>query len=197
MKALLTFALVLSLGASTFATENDKIVNALSHVQVKEKTVFVHLGRELGKVRLTINDSKGKKIHQRTLFVKTDARIPFDLSQLPEGNYQVEVEPVSKNQLIESQIFQVVTKKAAEPLALPLVASSKLIEDNKIKLVVYGLEEPGLNVQIKNQQGNLLHEENIKVEKGFIKHYHFKGIKTAGIQMELKDVKGRERIFYF
>lgn len=197
MKALLTFALVLSLGASTFATEKPTYDKALSHVQAKEKTVFVHLGQELGKVRLTIIDSKGKKIHQRTLNVKTDIRIPFDLSQLPEGKYQVEVEPISKDKLNESQIFDVVTKEAAAPMVLPLVASGKLVKDGKIKLAVFGLEEPGLDVKIKTQQGRLLHEEKINVENGFIRFYQFKGVRMDGIRMELKDVKGREKTLYF
>lgn len=197
MKALFTFALVLSLGAITFASENDKIVKALSHVQTKEKTVIVYLGQELGKVRLTINDSKGKKLHQRTLFVKADIRIPFDLSQLPDGNYQLEVESISKGQSIESQIFEVETNEAPAPMDLPLVASGKLVEDDMIRLAVFGLDEPGLEVKIKTQQGRLLHEEKINEENGFIKHYHFKGINTAGIRMELKDVKGREKTLYF
>ncbi|AFL85571.1 Protein of unknown function (DUF3244) [Belliella baltica DSM 15883] len=197
MKALFTFALVLSLGASTFASENDNIVKALSHVQVKDKTITVYLGQELKKVRLTINDSKGKKIHQGTLFVKSDIRIPFDLSLFPEGKYQVEVKPISKDQFIENRVFEIETKEVKAPISLPLVASGRVVEDDRIRLAVFGLEDPGVEVKIKTPEGRLLHEEMIRENHGFIKHYYFKGISTTGIKIELKDAKGREKILYF
>ncbi len=197
MKTLFTIALALSLGTSSFAKEGTTDVKAASHVKVSEKAVMVSLDESLGKVRVVIADEKGRKLHQQIMFLKGSTRIPFDFSAVPSGSYKVEVASLEKKQALGKATYEIEIKDNTAPVALPLMASGKLLESNKVKLTVFGLEEPGGDVKIKNQFGTILYQEYINESKGFTKVYNFKDIKAIGLTMELTDVKGRHKSLIF
>lgn len=197
MKTLFTIALALSLVTSGFANEGTMNVKAASHVKVSEKSIVVSLDESLGKVRLAIEDEKGKRLHTQTLFLKSSTRVPFDLSNLPAGNYTVEVASLEKKNTVGKAVYKVVTKEADQPIALPLMASGKVLASNKVKLTVFGLEEPGIDVKIKNQFGRTLFEERINENEGFQKVYHLNDINPKSIVMEVTDIKGRQKNLYF
>ncbi|MFD2035965.1 DUF3244 domain-containing protein [Belliella marina] len=193
MKTLLTFALALSLGASTFAKEGTTNVKGSSHVKTHEKTIKVTLGEDLGKVRMTITDENGKKLHQRMMMVKSNVTIPFNLSELPAGQYNIEVASFEKKDMVGVANYKVETKEPATQIQYPLMASGKIVEDNRVRLSVFGLEKPGVKILIKDEYGKVLHKETINEEAGFIKYYNFKNIDPQGKTLELEDVKGRQK----
>ncbi|MCH7415569.1 DUF3244 domain-containing protein [Belliella sp. R4-6] len=193
MKTLLTFALALSLSTSTFAKEGTSNVAASSYVKTEGKIVKLSLGEDLGKVRMTIKDVKGKTLYRSTIFVKSNVIVPFNLSEFPTGTFNIEVESMDKRDVVGKANFDVETKEPKREMVLPLMASGKIVDQNKVRLSVYGLEKPGLKVMIKDENGKLIFKETINEENGFIKFYNFKNTSVKGKVMLLEDIKGRQK----
>ncbi|MFD2201144.1 DUF3244 domain-containing protein [Shivajiella indica] len=193
MKTLLTLALAAALGASSYANESNE--KALAEVRAKDSKVSVTLREGAGKVRLAILDTDGKKLHQQTVHVKNDLRVPYDLSELPAGEYKVMIESNINQSFSEKEVFTVETKSA--PDVLPLMAYGKAIDDDSIKLTVIGLEEPGVKVEITDSKGKNLHIDKIDEPEAFSRVYSFKNIDVKDVSITVTDNKGRVKNLYF
>lgn len=196
MKTLLTLALAFSLGATSLANAANENITALSSVKAKNNKVLVHLKEGLGKVRLAILDPNGKKLHQQTIKVKKDVNVPYDLSQLPKGEYQVYIESnLNEKGAEENLVYTVETTE--QPIALPLMAYGKSLDDKTIRLAVIGLEIPGVKVEILDSEGKKVFKEEISQPEGFIKIYHLDNLSAKDISLRVTDIKGRTKTLYF
>jgi hypothetical protein len=193
MKTLLTLALAATLGVTSYANETNE--KALAEVRAKDSKVSVTLREGAGKVRLAILDPEGKKLHQQTLHVKNDLRVPYDLSELPAGEYMVMIESNVNQPFSEKEVFTVETKAA--PVALPLMAYGKVIDDDSIKLTVIGLEEPGVKVQIMDSNGKNLYIDKIDEPEAFTRVYTMKNVAIEDVFITVSDKKGRVKTLYF
>ncbi len=194
MKTLLTFALALSLGASTFANTEKESIAALSNVKVHDQKVNVSFQEGLGKVKLSILNESGQKLHQQTFKVKENLMMPYDLSNLPEGEYYFMIE--SKNGEEDDKAVYTVTSKAA-PEELPLMAYGKALDKTSFRLAVVGLEQPGVDVRIWHNNGKVIFTENINQEEGFSKVYHVDNMTVKDVSVQVTDAKGRTKYLYF
>ena len=193
MKTLLTLALAGILGVSNFANASNEKV--LAEVRTKDNKVSVTLREGVGKVRLAIINMDGKKLHQQTLHVKNDLRVPYDLSELPDGEYMVLIESNLNEPIAEKEVFTVETKSSPE--TLPLVAYGKVIDDDSVKLTVVGLDEPGVKVQITDSRGRSLYVDNINEPEAFSRVYSFENIDLKDVFVKVTDKKGRVKNLNF
>lgn len=191
MKKLLTLALAATLGMASFANASNENIEEMSSVRANEKKVTVTLKEGLGKVRLAILDSDGNKLNEQFVKVKNNVRVPYDLSNLPAGEYQVVIESNIKEPNSESMVYTVETTEAPAPL--PLMAYGKSLDDNSFKLTVIGLEEPGTKVEILNENGKAIFSENIDQPEAFSKVYHLKNFSTKDVTLRVTDAKGRTK----
>ncbi|SMD44587.1 hypothetical protein SAMN00777080_3211 [Aquiflexum balticum DSM 16537] len=190
MKKLLTLALAATLGMASFANASNEGIEEMSSVKANEKKVSIILREGLGKVRLAIFDSEGKKLHQQFLKVNNDLKVPYDFSYLPAGEYQVMIESNINKANSEILFYTVETKEAPAPL--PLKAFGRSIDDNSFKLTVVGLEEPGVNVEIFNRNGNPIFSEEIEEYGSFSKIYRLRNLNVKDISLKVTDRKGSE-----
>lgn len=196
MKTLLTLLLAIGLCATSFANSANENITELSSVTTKNNKVVVYLKEGLGKVRLAILDPKGKKLHQQTIRVKNDITVPYDLSALPTGEYRVRIESNLKEKgAEESHVYMVETN--AQPIAFPLMAYGKSLDDNTIRLTVIGLEIPGVKVEFMDSKDNKVFMEEINQSEGFVKIYHLDHFFTKDIRIKLTDAQGRAKTLYF
>lgn len=196
MKTLLTLLLAIGLCATSFANSVNENITELSSVTTKNNKVVVYLKEGLGKVRLAILDPKGKKLHQQTIRVKNDITVPYDLSALPTGEYRVRIESNLKEKgAEESHVYMVETN--AQPIAFPLMAYGKSLDDNTIRLTVIGLEIPGVKVEFMDSKDNKVFMEEINQSEGFVKIYHLDHFFTKDIRIKLTDAQGRAKTLYF
>lgn len=195
MKKLLTLALAATLGMASFANASNEGIEEMSSVKTKEKKVSIILREGLGKVRLAIFDSEGKKLHQQFLRVNNDLKVPYDLSYLPAGEYQVMIESNINKANSETLFYTVETKEAPAPF--PLMAYGTSLNENSFKLTVIGLEEPGIKVEIFNQKGNAIFTEEIEDYEAFSKVYHLENLTVKDILLKVTDKKGRDRNLIF
>lgn len=194
MKKLLTLALAATLGVASFANASNEGIEELSSVRSKDKKVAINLKEGLGKVKLAVMDSDGKKLHQLYIKVKEDMQIPYDLSQLPAGEYQISIESNIKEPDAEKIVYTVETKEAPAPL--PLMAYGKSIDENSFRLAVIGLEEPGTKIEILDQSGRSIFYEKIDQPEAFSKIYHLKNLKNKDVSLRVTDATGRTKTLY-
>ncbi|WP_194975624.1 DUF3244 domain-containing protein [Aquiflexum lacus] len=194
MKKLLTLALAATLGVATLANASNEDFKTTSSVKATEKKVSITLREGLGKVRLAILNSDGKKLHQQFVKVTNDVMVPYDLSQLPAGEYQVMIESNIKEPSHDVAIFTVETKESIS--SYPLVAYGKVIDNDSFKLLVIGLDEPGVQVEIFDQKGRTIFTENINQAEGFSKVYHLDNLTTKDVSIKVTDKIGRTKNLY-
>lgn len=195
MKTLFTFALAGLLASSSLAANSNEDLMALSNVNAKFKKINVLLKEGVGEAKIAILDEAGKKLHQRKIKATDhDVVVPYDMNTLPCGEYKVMITTDE-----EEVVYTVETFDKPQPIAeYPLMAYGKILDDETVNLTVIGLEESGVNVQIKSQKGNrIIHEEYIDQPEGFKKNFKFKGLSPEEIYFEIKDAKGRNKTLYF
>lgn len=195
MKTLITLALAASMGLASLAHASNENAAALSSVTTKDNKISVYLKEGMGKVKLAILDEDGKTLHSQRVKVKTDIKVPYDLSKLPSGEYHVLIESNIKENNADYTIYTVETKE--EPIAYPLMAYGKNLDNSAFKLTVIGLEEPGVEVTIVDSKGKVLLKESIQEPNAFKKVYRLENIKTENVSVIVKDQKGRVKNLYF
>jgi len=192
MKKILTMALIAALGLGGYANATNENLEALTEVKNSNNKVKVILKEGLGKVRLEVLDIKGQKLHQQTVFVKNDVMVPYDLSELPVGQYQLKIETGSKFSSPETATFDIERRLTKDEL--PLVAFRKDLEHEAFKITVLGLDSPGVRVQLFDKNGKEVYEEKINQPEAFTKIYHLKNISSKEITVQLTDARGRQRV---
>ncbi len=81
---------------------------------------------------------------------------------------------------------------------LPLMAYGKIIDEETVNLTVIGLDEPGVDVEIRYAETNkLIHEEQIKQPEGFRKNYRLNGVSPEDVYLNVTDAKGRSKTIHF
>lgn len=195
MKTLFTFALAGALSFSSLAANAADDLMALSNVKANFKKVNVLLKGGVGEAKVSIFNEAGKKLHQKKVNVgQGDLVIPYNLNDLPCGEYQIKIATDE-----EEVVYTVATFEKPAPVAeLPLMAYGKMIDDQTVNLVVIGLDEPGVHVEIRSQETNKpIHQEEISQPEGFEKNYKLKGVSPEDVYIYLKDTKGRSKTLYF
>lgn len=193
MKTLFTLALAGLLATSSFANDPEDL-KANSSVHTNYKKISVLLNEGVGKAKIAIYDMNGKKLHQRSVKVKEDLRVPYDLNSLPCGEYQVMITTEDEE---VTYTVETVEKVEPAPIVYPLMAYGKKVNDYTINLVVIGLEEAGVDVQIKRVSNNrLVHQEMVDQPEGFRKDYRLNGLHPEDVYFEVTDAKGRTRKIY-
>ncbi|MBC6366016.1 hypothetical protein [Algoriphagus sp. AK58] len=195
MKTLFTFALAGALSFSSLAANAADDLMSLSNVQAKFKTVNVLLKEGVGEAKVAIFDHTGRKLHQKKVKVGTqDLIIPYNLSQMPCGEYRVKITTGD-----EEVVYEVATFDKQKPTEeLPLAAYGKKIDDGTINLTVVGLDEPGVDVQIRHGVTNqLIFSEEIQESEGFRKNYKLKGVSPEEVYVKVTDAHGRSKALYF
>ncbi|MGY6521163.1 MAG: DUF3244 domain-containing protein [Mongoliitalea sp.] len=194
MKTILTFALAAVLGTSSFANNSEESISNLTNVQAKEKKVQVTLKEGAGKVKVHILDANGKRLYQRNIRVQGDVRVPFDLTALPCGEYQVAV--ISKEDPSNQSIHNVQIAESAI-IEYPLMAYVKQMDEDSFKLTVIGLEEPGTKVQILDEYGRKVYGESVNETGAFSRVYHLRQMKLENLSVQVSDAQGRIKNLHF
>lgn len=196
MKTLLTFALIIGISALAsadpkFAGEpKDKPLTELTSVRSHYQKIKITFDQAMDKVVISILDPEGELIARNKYKTKEAVTVPFDLSQLPEGAYQVKIETKE-----ETAVFNVVTVEKKETIR-PLMAYGKLKNRNTVNLLVVGLEKPGVRVDIYNEYNQKINSEYIDQSEGFSKDYRFVGKNASTVYFLLTDSKGRSKYVY-
>lgn len=195
MKTLFTFALAGALSFSSLAANAADDLMALSNVKANFKKVNVLLKGGVGEAKIALFDNTGRKLHQRKVKVgEGDLIVPYNLNELPIGEYKVRISTED-----EQVVYTVATFDQPIPAEkLPLMAYGKIVDDETVNLAVIGLDEPGVEVEIRYADSNkIIHQEEIGEPEGFRKNYKLKGVSPEDVYIHVTDAKGRSKTIHF
>lgn len=190
MKMLLTSALVLGLSFFSFAGPNDETLMEVTSVRTNHEKVVITFKEPMEKVFISILDAEGGLIVKKKYKTKEAVSVPYNLSDLPEGNYQVKIETETEVAVYD---IKTVERKKTE---YPLMAYGKLKDRHTVNLLVVGLEQPGVQVDIYNQLNQKIKSEYIDQPEGFSIDYKFTGARASDMYFHLKDAQGRSKYVY-
>lgn len=190
MKTLLFSALALGITFISSAAPNDKPLTELATVRTTYGKVRITFKEPMDKVYISILDAEGDQLYRTKYKTKEPVTIPYDLSKLPVGDYQVKIETGT-----EVATFDIKTTEE-EAVAKPLMAYGKLKDRNIVTLLVVGLEKPGVKVDLYNHMNQLLAAEYIDQPEGFAKDYRIRGLDAEKVYFRLKDSQGRVKYVY-
>ena len=195
MKTLFTLALAGALSFSSLAAHASDDLMALSEVKARFKKVNVLLKGGVGEAKVALFDEAGRKLHSRKVSVgEMDVILPYDLKDLPTGEYAVKITTPQEQVVFKVETFE----QPLAPAELPLVAFGKVIDDETVQLAVVGLEELGVNVVIRSAETNkLIHSEQVDQAEGFRKNYKLKGMDPKDVYIQVTDTRGRSKSFHF
>lgn len=142
-KMLLLSALSLGISFLTFANPNEKLMD-LTSVRSSYQKVRVTFIEPMEKVFVSILDAEGAQLVKTKYKTKEAVTVPYDLSNLPAGDYRIKVET-------EDEIAVYDIKTVEKVIKAPLMAYGKFQDNNTINLMVVGLEKPGVTVDIYNE----------------------------------------------
>ncbi len=195
MKTLFTFALAGLVSFASLANEKDnEDLMALSDAKANYKTVNVLLKEDVGQAKIAIYDMNGKRLYQnRIKDADRDQVIPYNMEELPCGEYQVQITTDE-----EEVTYSVNTFNKPIPAAeLPLKAHGKELDNNKVRLAVFGLLEPGVQVEIRYEDSDrILHSETIDTPNAFTKNFSFEGVEAEDIYFHVTDALGRTKVIH-
>ncbi|MEX2593521.1 MAG: T9SS type A sorting domain-containing protein [Anditalea sp.] len=188
MKMLFISALTVGISFLSFAEPKETLMEVTS-VRNRYEKVRVTFKEPMNKVFISILDSEGRMIVKSKYKTKEPTTVPYDLSHLPTGEYQIKIETEDETALYN---ITTVEKKIIER---PLMAYGKFKARDTITLLVVGLEKPGVTVEIYNELGKI-RKEFIDVPEGFSRDYKFVNQKAGKIYFRLKDAQGRIKYVY-
>ncbi|HLW20303.1 MAG TPA: copper resistance protein CopC [Cyclobacteriaceae bacterium] len=190
MKMLLISAMTLGISFFSFAKSTDATLMEVTSVRTSHKKVRITFKEPMEKVFISILDAEGDLVVKSKYKTKEPVTVPYDLSGLPAGDYQVKIETEE-----EIAVYDIETVEKKE-IVKPLMAYGKFKDRNTITLLVVGLEKPGMSVDIYDQFNNKIKSEYIDQPAGFSKDYKFLNRRADKIYFHLKDAQGRSKYVY-
>lgn len=196
-----TLAVALLLVAATaFATEKDKRVEPSSEAAAKTVAIInnnpqefklIYLLKEQGKVKINLKNADGFTLHQTT--VKNDGGFaqPYDLKDLPEGQYTFEIN-TPDGSVVDQQIS--IEKPDAEPAFAADILNVN--DGKKFRLAVVNKNDWALPTSIKvyDEKENLIHSEQIENLYGFRKIYDLSEVASNSFRFAISNATGTRSI---
>lgn len=187
MKKLTTLALALLVAAGPlFATNGSGGTKAKSSekfsISKSEDNTFVLQVNsvEPGFVKVKILGEGKRLLHEKTISYKHSVKVPFDFSNLAEGNYTFAIDgpDVSGTQ----EVF--LSKMHEEDVA----AFVEEIGEDKVKLTVYHDNTP-VSISLVDGEGNKYFDKSLKLESNFVQVFDLSDVKDENITIVVKGKK--------
>lgn len=182
-------ALTLGINFLSFGSPKETLME-LTTVRTKYEKVRVTFQQAMDKVFISILDEEGKLVAKKRYKSAEPMTVPYDLSNLPAGEYQLKIETED-----EVAVYDIKTEEQ-KIVKKPLMAYGKFKNDNIVTLLVVGLEKPGVTVDVYNGPGQKVSTEQINVPEGFSRDYRFVNQNADKVYFRVKDSQGRIKYVY-
>lgn len=175
----LIITLVMGPIGSALAKESTKLEAKVTFKKLDEgKVELVYISKDKENLIVQIYNQKDQKIFKEVIQNTKGFKKPYNLRELPYGQYKFEV---LVNQ--EKVVYEVEHARPEYPGNVKVLLDQK--EDHKFKFMVMGPKPKDFTLKVFDDNNQLLLEEAIKTEDNFGKVYNFKGIRSNNIQFVL------------
>jgi len=96
---------------------------------------------------------------------------------------------------VETLTFDITTKK---PIEKKLLAYTKVLNDQTVRVKVVGIEKPGVKVVFFEERTHRkVASDFVKEPAGFARNYKLTKMNIDEVYMEVTDTMGRKKVFHF
>jgi len=195
MKKTTLIVAMLLLGATAFATEKDKPEKSEKKVAVinnnPQKFKLVYLDKVQGTVAVALKNESGQVVHYSKVDNKEGFAQPYDLSDLPAGDYTFEVTDTEGKQLKKTVSLEKPNTKAN------FVANILNVNDGKkFRLAVVNKDKNAMPTSIKiyDENHNLLHSETVENYYAFRKIFDLSELPGDYFQFAVSNATGTKYV---
>lgn len=191
MNMLITFIAAVGISFSSIIQPlADKGLAEITAIETQDQSFNLTIKEAVGKVWVSIFNEDGRLINRNLVRAKEPIQVPFNLSQLPAGNYTVDV--ASK---MESVSFDITTKKKVER---KLMAYAYKLNDHTVQVKVVGIEKPGVKVAFFEEDTHRkVSSDYVTEPAGFARNYKFVKMDLDKVYMVVTDFDGKSKVFHF
>ena len=187
MKKLTTLALALLIVASPLLAFNggggskSKSSEKFSISQLADDKFLLQVNSvEPGFVKVKILGESNKLLHEKTISYQRSVKVPFDFSDLAEGNYTFAVEGPGVRG--KQEVF--LSKMHEEDVA----AFVEEIGEDKVRLTVYHDNTP-VSITLVDGDGNKYFDKSLKLENNFVQVFDLADVKDKNMTMVVRGSK--------
>lgn len=191
MNMLITFIAAVGISFSSIIQPlADKGLAEITAIETQDQSFNLTIKEAVGKVWVSIYSEDGRLINRNLVRAKKPIEVPFNLSQLPVGNYTVDV--ASK---MESVSFDITTKKKVEK---KLMAYAYKLNDHTVQVKVVGIAKPSVKVAFFEEETHRkVSSDYVTEPAGFAKNYKFVKMDLDKVYMVVTDADGKSKVFHF
>lgn len=193
MKKLLAFALVLLIIASPSMAftgngdgkddkkKKDASSKNFSIVKSDDDQFMLQVNTvEPGYVKVKILSEDNTFIHEQSISFDHSVKVPFDFSNLAEGNYKFQIDGPDVKGTQEVFLSKMHEKDVA--------AFVEELEDNKVKLTVYRENTP-VTVSLIDEDGHDYYEQEVATENNFVQIFDLSDVQNKSMMLIIKGEK--------
>lgn len=161
--AILAMAALFTVNTATLAADEVDALISVRQVKSSEKKAFIrvtNLSNEASAV-LRIKDMDGKTLHREVIADQSYMK-KYDFSNLPSGEYEVEVR--TKNG-ISKEVFQISAGQTNAVYFKPAIQ----VEPEMVKVAFLNRVDSPVSLKLYNQDGKVLYEESVASQATYSK----------------------------
>lgn len=161
--AILAMAALFTVNTATLAADEVDALISVRQVKSSEKKAFIrvtNLSNEASAV-LRIKDMDGKTLHREVIADQSYMK-KYDFSNLPSGEYEVEVR--TKNG-VSKEVFQISAGQTNAVYFKPAIQ----VEPEMVKVAFLNRVDTPVSLKLYNQDGKVLYEESVASQATYSK----------------------------
>lgn len=188
MKKLFALALVLLVIASPSMASNGnggskkaETSKKFNIVKVEDNKFMLHVNTvEPGFLKVKIFSEDNQFIHEQSISYEHSVKVPFDFSNLKEGNYKFQIDGPDLTGTQEVFLSKMHEKDVA--------AFVEDIEDNHVKLTVYRENTP-VTVTLVDEDGHQYYKQEVTSEKNFVQVFDLSDVQNKSMMLVIRGNK--------
>ena len=189
MKKLFAFALVLLIIASPSMASNGnggskkaaKSSKNFTIVKSDDNQFMLHVNAvEPGFVKVKIFNEDNVFLHDQSISYDHSVKVPFDFSNLEEGNYRFQIEGPDMEGTQEVFLSKMHEKDVA--------AFVEEIGDNRVKLTVYREKTP-VSVSLVDEDGHSYYKSEVGTTQNFVQVFDLSDVQDKSMMLVIRGKK--------
>ncbi len=191
MKKLFALTLGLLVAAAPLMANNDKggdkkkkkveSTNKFSIVKSADDQFLLQvLSIEPGFMKVKIFDENNVFLHAQSFSYDHSVNIPFDFSNLDEGNYRFQIEGPDVEGTQEVFLSKMHEKDVA--------AFVEEIDEHRVKLTVYREDTP-VTVSLVDEDGRYYYKKEVATTSNFVQTFDLSNVKNKSMMLTIKGKK--------
>jgi hypothetical protein len=171
-------------GGSDDASSSSEPVITLVPQQSESIYKLIYVSDKKVPVKVTLINNQGQKLQIDRIVNEKGFMRPYNLSNLPTGEYQLEVNDGGS---IITKTLQLGILSSRQKNGSLSVNTTK--DEQRVKLTVLGVEDKPVYIKVYDRFNRLVMEDVVDVRKNFSKTYDFSKMSLDGFTFEVANEK--------